>query len=97
MLLSAMEAKINVKFFIKLLKSATDTLNMFRQDYGNEAMGRIHCLEWHNASKVKDCPMEDDQQSERPSMSITPENCALRICLSRPNHEFEAFEGDRIW
>ncbi|XP_029646095.1 uncharacterized protein LOC115219930 [Octopus sinensis] len=36
-----------MKFYLKLWKSATETLSMFWQAYDNKAMDRTECFEWH--------------------------------------------------
>jgi histone-lysine N-methyltransferase SETMAR len=68
------EQRANMKFCVKLGKSVTETLNMLRQPYGDEAMSRMQCFEWHRCFKGGRTSLEDEEGSGRPSMSITPEN-----------------------
>jgi hypothetical protein len=68
------EQRANVKFWVKLGKSVTETLNMLRQAYGDEAMSRTQCFEWYRRFKGGRTSLEDDERSGRPSTSITPEN-----------------------
>jgi hypothetical protein len=46
---------------------------MLRQAYGDEAMSRTQCFEWHRRFKGGRTSLEDEQ-SGRPSTNITPEN-----------------------
>jgi hypothetical protein len=55
------EQRANVKFCVKLGKSVTETLNMLRQDYGDEAMSRTQCFEWHRRFSGGRTSLEDDK------------------------------------
>ena len=72
------EQRANVKFCVKLGKTATETLNLLREAYGPEAVGRTQCFEWHRRFQSGRSSLEDDERSGRPSTSITQEN-VLRI------------------
>jgi hypothetical protein len=63
-----------LEFSTSLIKLITETLNMLRQTYGDEAMSRTQCFEWHRRFKGGRMSLEDDERSGRPSTSITPEN-----------------------
>ncbi|XP_041367081.1 protein GVQW3-like [Gigantopelta aegis] len=58
-----LEQKANIKLCVKLGKSATETLEMRKQAYGNEAMSRRGRTS-----------LEDDERSGQPSTSTTPKN-----------------------
>jgi len=47
---------------------------MLRRAYGNEAMCRATCFEWHARFKRGRTSLEDDERSGRPSTSSTPKN-----------------------
>jgi len=47
---------------------------MIRRAYGNEAMSRARCFEWHARFKRGRTSLEDDERSGRPSTSSTPKN-----------------------
>ncbi|XP_041372645.1 protein GVQW3-like [Gigantopelta aegis] len=69
-----LEQRANIKFCIKLGKSATETFDMIRYVYGNEAMSRARCFEWHARFKSGRTSLDDDKRSGRTSTSSTPEN-----------------------
>ena len=41
------EQRINIKFCVKLGKTATETLKMLRDVYGDSSMSRTRVFEWH--------------------------------------------------
>jgi len=69
-----LEQRANVKFYVKLDKSGAETFEMIRRAYGNEAMSRARCLEWHARLKRSRTSLEDDERSGRPSTSSAPKN-----------------------
>lgn len=69
-----LEQRANVKFCVKLGKSASETLTLLREAYGAEAMGRTQCFEWHKRFQKGRSSLEDEERSGRPSSSITEEN-----------------------
>jgi len=69
-----LEQRANIKFFVKLGKSGAETFEMIRCAYGNEAMSRARCFEWHARFKRGRTSLEDDERSGRSSMSSTPKN-----------------------
>lgn len=68
------EQRVCIKFCVKLGKSATETLDMLRQAFGDQALSRARCFQWHSRFKGGQTSTEDDQRSGRPSTSTTPEN-----------------------
>ena len=42
------EQRVNIKFCVKLGKTATETLQLLRDAYGDEALSRARVFEWHN-------------------------------------------------
>ena len=69
-----MEQRANIKFCMKLGKSEAETFEMIRHAYGNEAMSRARCFEWHAHFKRGRTSLEDDERSGRPSTSSMPKN-----------------------
>jgi len=69
-----LEQTANIKFCVKLGKSGAKTFEKIRRAYGNEAMSRARCFEWHVCFKRCKISLEDNKRSGRPSMSSTPKN-----------------------
>jgi len=67
-----LEQRANIKFCVNLGKSGAETFQMIRRTYGNEAMSRARCFEWH--ARFKRTSLEDDERSGRPSTSSAPKN-----------------------
>jgi hypothetical protein len=58
---------------LKLSKSATETLEMLREAFG-EPSSRTAVSEWHSCFKASRVSVEDDKCSGRPSTSKMKEN-----------------------
>jgi hypothetical protein len=58
-----LEQRANMKFCVKLGKSGAETFEMIRCAYGNEAMCRATCFEWHAHFKRGRTSIEDDERS----------------------------------
>ena len=65
------EQRIDIKFCVKLGKTATETLKMLRDVYGDYSLFRTRVFEWHKRF-VKG--REDDLKSGRPCTSTTDTN-----------------------
>jgi hypothetical protein len=59
---------------VKLGKSATETLEMLREAFGEHSLSRTAVFEWHSRFKAGRVSVEDDERSGRPSTSKTTEN-----------------------
>ena len=57
-----LEQGANIKVCDKLGKSATETFDMIRHMYGNEAMIRARCFEWHARFKSGGTSLDDDKK-----------------------------------
>ena len=68
------EQRINLKFLVKLGKTATESLNLLQQVYGDDAMSRTRVFEWHKRFANGREDVEDDPKSGRPSSTRTDEN-----------------------
>jgi transposase len=72
-----MDSKIErvcIKFYVELGKSATETLEMLREAFGEHSLSRAVVFEWHSRFKAGRVSVEDDERSGRPSTSKTTEN-----------------------
>jgi hypothetical protein len=56
-----LEQRANIKFCVKHGKSGAETFEMMRHAYGNEAMSRARCFEWHTCFKGGRTSLEDDE------------------------------------
>ena len=65
------EQRINTKFCVKLGKTATETLKMLRDVYGDSFMSKTRVFEWHKQFVEG---REDDPKSGRPCTSTTDTN-----------------------
>jgi hypothetical protein len=68
------EQRVCIKFCIELGKSATDTLEMPHEAFGEHSLSRTEVFEWHSHFKAGRVSVEDDECSGRPSTSKTTEN-----------------------
>ena len=68
------EQRINFKFCVKLGKTATETLKMLRNVYGNSSMFTTRVFEWHKQFVKGREDVEDDPKSRRPCTSTTDAN-----------------------
>ena len=69
-----LEQTANIKFCVNSGKSATETFDMIRHVYGNQAMSHARYVEWHARFKSSITSLDDDKRSGRPSTSSIPEN-----------------------
>ena len=66
--------RINIKFCVKLGKTATETLKMLRDVYGDSSMSRTKVFEWHKRFVEGREDVEDDSKSGRPCTFTTDIN-----------------------
>jgi hypothetical protein len=64
-----LEQRICIKFCVKLGKSATETLEMFREALGEHSLSRTAVFECHSSFKTGRFSVEDDEHSGLPSTS----------------------------
>jgi hypothetical protein len=72
------EQRFNIKFCVKLDKTATETLQLLRDVYGDEVSSRARVFVWHRRFVLGRVTVEDDTRSSRPSSSRNEEN-VIRI------------------
>ena len=68
------EQRINVKFCVKLGKSATETNYLLKKVYGNECLSHTQVFEWFKRFKDGREEIGDDQCPGHPSTSKTEDN-----------------------
>jgi hypothetical protein len=62
-----------IKFCVKLGKSATETFQMLREDFGEHSLSQTAVFEWHSRFKAGRVSVEDDECSRRPTTCKTIE------------------------
>ena len=70
----SLDQRVNLKFLVKLGKTATESLEMLKQVYGDEALSQACVFDWHKCFKEGQEEVEDDARSGRPSTSMTEYN-----------------------
>jgi hypothetical protein len=63
-----------IKFHVKLSKSATETLEMLHEAFGEHLLCQIVVFVWHSCFKAGRVSIEDDKCAGRPSTNKTTEN-----------------------
>ena len=63
------EHRVNVKFCVKLGKSATETCDLLKKVYGDECLSRTQGFEWVEMFKEEREEIGDNQHPGRPSTS----------------------------
>ena len=71
-----------------LRKSATETLEMIQQGFGDQSFSRAQVFQWHARFKTGRTSVDDDERTERPTNCTTPETVARMQELIRQ---------DRVW
>ena len=61
------EQRVNVKFCVKLGKSATETYDLLKKVYGDECLSCTQVYEWFKRSKGGREEIGDHQRHGRPS------------------------------
>ncbi|GFG30570.1 hypothetical protein Cfor_10488 [Coptotermes formosanus] len=74
MLDKKIEQRINIKFLVKLKKTATETVYLLREAYGEDALSKSRVFEWHKRFSEGRENVEDDERSGRPVTMKTDEN-----------------------
>jgi len=79
------EQRVNIKFCVKLGKTATETLQLLRDAYSDEALSRARVFGWHRRFILGRVLVEDDTRSGRPSSSRHEDNVVhIRHDKGRP-------------
>lgn len=70
-----LEQRVNIKFCVKLGKTATQTYELLRGAYGNET-SRVRVFEWHKRFVSGRTSVKDDTRQGRPAASWNENNVA---------------------
>ncbi|PNF41490.1 hypothetical protein B7P43_G13226 [Cryptotermes secundus] len=80
------EQRAAVKFCFLLGKSGTETLEMLKTAYKDDAMGKTQVFEWFSRFKNGEMSIDDKPRSGRPSTARTHENDWLFLHDNAPAH-----------
>jgi hypothetical protein len=69
----AKSSNVCIRFYVKLGDSATETLELLRQAFGERFLSQTALFEWHSGLKASRMSVEDDERSGRPVTSKTSE------------------------
>jgi hypothetical protein len=56
-----MDQRAAIKFCVKLKKTATETFEMLKSEYGEEFLSRTNVFEWHKRFKEGPESLQDDE------------------------------------
>jgi len=70
------EQRVCIKFCVNLGKSATETLEMIQQGFGDHSLSRAQVFQWYARFKTGRTSVDDDEPTERPTSCTTPETVA---------------------
>ena len=84
------EQLVNVKFCVKLGKSAPETYDLLNKVYGESVLSRTQVLEWFKRFKEGREEIVDDQRPRRPSTSKTDANIEKVGEIVRPNRRLSS-------
>jgi len=70
------EQGVCIKFCANLGKSATETLTMIQQAFGDQTLSRVQVFQWHARFKSGYISVDDDEHTGRPTSCTTPETVA---------------------
>ena len=92
MLCESTEQCICIKFCFKIRKTATETYQLLRQAYGEDAMGRTQVFDWFRQFKEGRTSVESNSRSGRPSTSRNEEMIAKVPTIVRNNRRLTVRE-----
>ena len=61
------EQRVCIKFYANLGKSATETLEMIQQGFGDQSLSRAQVFQWHARFKTGRTSIDDDESTGRPT------------------------------
>jgi len=68
--------RLCIRFCANLGKSATETLEMIQQGFGDQSLSRTQVFQWHVRFKAGRTSVDDDEYTGRPTSCTTPETIA---------------------
>ncbi|XP_050527794.1 protein GVQW3-like [Daktulosphaira vitifoliae] len=68
------EQRVSIKFCVKLKKTATETLKMIQEAFGEDALSRTQVFEWHKNFRDGREDVHDEQRIGRPVSTHTDAN-----------------------
>jgi hypothetical protein len=63
--------QVNIKFLVKLKKSATETFQLLTEAYGEDCMSCARVFEWHKRFSEGRESVKDDDCPGRPRIAVT--------------------------
>jgi len=85
-----LEQRCDIKFCVKLGKSATMTYGKLQRAYGEHSLSRAQVFRWHKSFLEGREQVEDDPRAGRPLTSKTDYNvelCEIRSSIDVENHQ----------
>jgi len=70
------EQRVCIKFCANLGKSATETLKMIQQGFGDQSLSRTQVFQCHARFKTGRTSVDDNEHTGRPTVCTTPETVA---------------------
>jgi len=70
------EQRVCVKFCANLGKSATETLIIIQQTFGDQSLSREQVFQWHSRFKTGHTSVDDDEYTGRPTSCTAPQTVA---------------------
>jgi len=67
------EQRVCIKFCASLGKSATETLTVIQQAFGDQSLSRARVFQWHVRFKTGRTSVDDDQHTGKPTSCTTAE------------------------
>jgi hypothetical protein len=77
---------VNIKFCVKLGKTAIEILQLLRDAYDDEALSQAHVLQWHRQFVSGRGLVEDGTRPGRPTSSRNEDNVIRIRDVVRDNH-----------
>jgi transposase len=68
------EQRVNIKFLVKLKKSATETFQLLTEAYGEDCISRARVFEWHKRFSEGRESVKDDDRPGRPRTAVNDDN-----------------------
>jgi histone-lysine N-methyltransferase SETMAR len=66
--------RVNIKFLVKMKKSAKETFQLVTEVYGEDCMWRARVFEWHKRFSEGRESLKDDDRPGRPRTAVTDDN-----------------------